>query len=80
MIGVFESIDSNSPILDKITLPSGLSLNTNAILGEKITGSTSDAIAQITGLISATQVEIVYLTSGKFNAEDSVKFSESNIP
>ena len=79
IIGVFESIDSNLPILDKITLPSGLSLNTNAILGEKIKGSTSDAIAQITGLISATQVEIVYLTSDKFITGEVVNFDESKI-
>ena len=66
VIGVFESIDSNSPVLDKLTFPSGLSLNTNAILGEKIKGSESEAIAQITSLLSATEVEIVYLTSNKF--------------
>ena len=79
IIGVFESINSDAPILDKITLPSGLGLNTNAILGEKITGSTSDAIAQISGLISATQVEIVYLTSDKFIIGEVVNFDESKI-
>ena len=36
IIGVFESIDSDSPSLDKLTFPAGLNLNSNAILGEKI--------------------------------------------
>ena len=79
VIGVFESIDSNSPVLDKLTFPSGLSLNTNAILGEKIKGSDSEAIAQITSLLSSTEVEIVYLTSNKFIKGEVVNFDESKI-
>ena len=31
VIGIFESIDTNSPTLDKLTFPDGLSLNTTAI-------------------------------------------------
>ena len=33
IIGVFESIDTNSPTLDRLTFPSGLNLNTTAIVG-----------------------------------------------
>ena len=79
IIGVFESIDSNSPSLDKLTFPSGLNLDTNAILGEKVKGSNSDAIAQVTSLISATEIEIVYLTSNKFVTGEVVNFDESII-
>ena len=79
IVGVFESINSNSPVLDKLTFPSGLSLNTAAILGEKIVGNSSDAVAQITGLVSATEVEIVYLTPTKFTIGEIVNFSESSI-
>ena len=79
IVGVFESIDTDSPTLDKLTFPSGLSLNTNVILGEKITGSTSEAIAQVASILSATQVEIVYLTSEKFVQGEVVNFDESNI-
>ena len=79
VIGVFKSIDSNSPVLDKLTFPSGLSLNTAAILGEKIVGDSSDAVAQITSLVSATEVEIVYLTPTKFTIGEIVNFSESSI-
>ena len=56
-----------------------MSLNTNAILGEKIKGSDSEAIAQITSLLSSTEVEIVYLTSNKFIKGEVVNFDESKI-
>ena len=79
VVGVFESIDSDAPVLDKLTFPSGLGLDTNAILGEKITGSSSDAIAQITSIISSTQVEIAYLNSDVFTTGEVVNFNESNI-
>lgn len=79
VIGIFESIDTNSPTLDKLTFPNGLSLNTTAILGEKIVGDSSDAVAQITSLVSATEVEIVYLTPTKFTIGEIVNFDESSI-
>ena len=79
VLGVFESTDKNSPVLDKLTFPDGLNLDTTAILGEKITGNTSDAVAQITALISANQVEIVYLTPTKFTKGEVCNFDESNI-
>ena len=79
VLGVFESIDSDSPNLDKLTFPSGLNLDTNAILGEKIKGTTSDAIAQVVTLLSATEIEIVYLTSDKFVLGEVTNFDESKI-
>ena len=79
VLGVFESTDQNSPVLDKLTFPDGLNLDTTAIVGEKIIGDNSDAVAQITALISATQVEIVYLTPTKFTTGEVCNFDESNI-
>ena len=79
VLGVFESTDQNSPVLDKLTFPSGLNLDTTAIVGEKIIGNNSDAVAQITALISATEVEIVYLTPTKFAKGEVCNFDESNI-
>ena len=79
IIGVFESIDTDSPTLDRLTFPSGLNLNVTAIVGEKIIGDDSDAVAQITGLISATEVEIAYLTPSKFTIGEVCNFDESNI-
>jgi len=79
VIGVFESINTDSPILDKLTFPDGLSLNTSSILGEKILGRTTGAVAQITAQLSLTQVEIAYLTPTKFTVGETVDFEESAI-
>ena len=38
VLGVFESTNSSDPVLDRLIFESGLSLNTNSVLGEKISG------------------------------------------
>jgi len=79
VVGIFESLDTNVPILDKLSFVTGLGLDTNAILGENIVGSDSKAIAQVTTRVSATEVEICYLTPERFQIGESVTFKESNI-
>ena len=79
VVGVFESLTTINPVLDRLVFVSGLALNTASVLGEKIIGSTSGAIAQITDRVSATIVEIAYLTQNKFTVGEAVTFEESNI-
>ena len=79
VVGVYESVTNAAPVLDKLVFVSGLSLNTASIVGEKITGSQSKAVAQITDRPSATTVEIAYLTSEKFIVGERVTFKDSNI-
>ena len=79
IVGVFESFDSNLPTLDRLTFMNGLALTTNAILGEKVTGTTTDAVAQVTRLNSATEIEIAYLTPARFVIGENINFGESNI-
>lgn len=79
LIAVYESLDQNSPILDKLTFTSSLNLNTNAILGETIKGESSSAIARIVNLSSTSEIEIVYLNENKFIVGENVEFNESNI-
>ena len=79
VVGVFESLDTNVPILDKLSFVTGLGLDTNSILGEKIVGSDSKAVAQLTTRVSATEVEICYLTPERFKIGESLTFKESNI-
>ena len=79
IVGIYESLDTNVPILDKLTFVTGLGLDTNSVLGEKIVGSSSKAVAQLTTRSSATQVEISYITPQKFQIGESVTFEESNI-
>ena len=79
VVGVYESLTNVAPVLDKLVFVSGLSLNTATVLGEKIIGSVSGAIAQITERSSATTVEIAYLTQQTFQIGETVTFEESNI-
>ena len=79
IVGIYESLDTNVPILDKLIFVNGLGLNTNSILGERVVGSTSGAVAQITSRDSATQIEIGYLNDKKFIIGETVTFQESNI-
>ena len=79
VIAVYESLDTSSPVLDKLTFVSGLSLDTATILGEKIVGEESGAIAQLVTRLSSTTVEFVYLNSNKFTVGETVNFEESSI-
>ena len=79
VLAVYESYDTSAPTLDSIEFPSGLALNTNSVLGERVVGSTSGAIAQVVTRSSATKVEIVYLNSNKFVVGEVATFGESNI-
>ena len=79
VVGVFESLDTSDPTLDKLTFVSGLGLDTNSILGERLLGSASGAIAQLATRSSSTEVEICYLTPQKFTIGETVTFEESNI-
>jgi len=79
VIAIYESLDSSLPTLDKLTFVSGLNLDTASILGEKIIGAESGAVAQVVTRLSQTEVEIVYLNSNKFLVNESVTFEESNI-
>ncbi len=76
---VYESTGSSAPSLDKLNFVSGLSLNTNTFIGEKIVGKSSRAIAQLVTRDSATKIGIVYLNSNKFEIGESITFEESNI-
>ena len=79
IVAVYESLDSSAPVLDKLTFVSGLSLNTSSILGERVRGAESGAVAQLATQSSATEIEIVYLTQNKFQIGESITFEESNI-
>ena len=74
VIAVYESKTSSAPILDALTFVSGLSLNTNAIVGEKIVGKDSRAIGQIVSVPSATEIRFVYLNANKFTIGEVIEF------
>jgi hypothetical protein len=79
VIAVYESLNSNEPTLDKLTFVTGLSLDTQSVVGEKIIGKQSGAIAQLVTRVSSTEIEFVYLNSVEFQVGESVLFEESQI-
>ena len=51
---VYESTNSSAPVLDSLTFATGLSLDTNVIVGEKIVGQDSRAVAQVVSTTATT--------------------------
>ena len=78
VIAVFESKNTATPVLDKLTFVSGLGLDSNTIVGEKIKGQDSRAIGQIVSRTSNT-IDFVYLNSSVFTIGEIVKFEESSV-
>ena len=79
VLAVYESVNNGAVILDKLTFTAGLGLDTESILGEKISGASSGAIAQIVTKKSSTEIEFVYLNSNRFTLGETVRFEESEI-
>jgi len=78
IIAIYESKNTATPVLDKLTFVSGLGLDTNTIVGEKIVGQDSRAIGQIVSRTTNT-VDFVYLNDSVFTIGEVVKFKESGI-
>jgi len=79
ILAVFESKDTNTPSLDRLTFVQGLALDTNSIIGEKIVGNKSRAIGQIVNRPSTNEIDFVYLNGNTFSPGETVNFKESNI-
>tara|TARA_B100000900_G_scaffold78040_1_gene62507 strand:- start:4059 stop:11225 length:7167 start_codon:yes stop_codon:yes gene_type:complete len=79
VVSILESKNNNDPTLDKITTVSGLSLNTNAVDGEKIIGAESGAVAQLITRVDGENVEVAYFTDTQFVLGEIITFQESNI-
>ena len=75
---VYESKDTNTPVLDKLTFVSGLSLNASTIIGEQMKGKDSRAIGQIVSR-TANTVDFVYLNDNRFTIGEVINFNESSI-
>ena len=75
---VYESTNSSAPVLDSLTFATGLSLDTNVIIGEKIVGQDSRAVAQVVST-TATTVSYVPLNQNEFQVGESVVFKDSSL-
>ena len=78
IIAIYESVNTSDPTFDTLTFDSTLNVNGNAVIGENIKSLDGKIVARIVGKSSDT-VEIVYLSSNKFDDLDEVEFEESNI-
>ena len=76
---VYESLGKETPVLDKLTFVSGLGLDVNAVVGEKIIGKVSNAVGQIVIANSATDISYISLNANKFQLGETVTFEESGI-
>lgn len=80
--GVFESSTTDSAELPKLTL-SSLSGPTNKtkdlLIGEKLIGSTSKAVAILVSNVTDLSINFVYLNSYRFVASELVTFQETGI-
>lgn len=78
VIAVYESTNSAAPILDRLTFATGLALDQNAIVGEKIVGEDSRAIGQVVSA-TANTIDYVILNTEDYQVGEVVKFKESSI-
>ena len=78
-LAVYESTNTSAPVLDKLTFTSTVAVHNNAVIGENIISKDTNVTARVVSSPSNNILEIVYLTSGKFQAGESVEFNESNI-
>ena len=65
IIAIYESKNAVKPVLDTLKFVSGLSLDTNSIIGEQILGKNSRAVAQIVER-STAEVKVVNLNANTF--------------
>ena len=79
IVAIYESLDTNTPVLDQVTFNTISNVTNNAIIGENIIGNTSNAIARVVSKPSTNVLGIVYLNENRFRVGESVTFNESNI-
>tara|TARA_Y100000992_G_scaffold302647_1_gene277931 strand:+ start:1617 stop:8993 length:7377 start_codon:yes stop_codon:yes gene_type:complete len=78
-LAVYESTNTSAPVLDKLTFTSTVAVHSNAIIGENLISKETNTIARVVSSPSNNVLEIVYITSGKFQTGELVEFEESNI-
>ncbi len=79
LLAVYESLDTNSPVLDQLLFSSVVNVDSNAIIGENIIGSKSNTIARIVNKPASNTLGIIYLNDNRFVNGEDVVFEESNI-
>ena len=82
VLGVFESDDQNDPNLPTVTLStmSGPSqTTTDFVIGEKLIGGESKAVARVVSVVSGSVLEVVYLNNRVFALDERLSGETSSI-
>jgi hypothetical protein len=79
IVAIYESLDTNTPVLDIITFSATANVSANAIIGENILGSNNKALARVVSKPETDKLGIVYLNNNSFIQYEDVTFEESNI-
>ena len=78
VVAVYESTNKNKPTFDSLTFVSGLALDDNVSVGEKVRGDDSRAVGQVVS-VTSNSVEYVLLNDNQFTRGEKAVFLESNI-
>ena len=79
IIAIHESLDTSAPTFDTLRFDSTLNVSSNAIVGENIKSLDGKIVARVVGKDVTDVVDVVYLTTNRFDVFDVVKFEESNM-
>ena len=82
VLGIFESFDTADPTATRMTLTSISSVagkTSDLIIGERITGTDSGAVAIVAERETDSRITILYQTDDVFREGESVRFAESNL-
>jgi hypothetical protein len=80
--GIFESAnttDVSAPTLDISSITGPTATTSDLILGEKVTGQTSGAVAIFTEKINDTRISFIYKNQKTFKEGETLRFEESQI-
>ncbi len=79
VVAVYESLDTNKAILDKLVFTSTDPIFENATVGETIVGENTNAVARVAAIdAGSSTISIVYKTLDKFQLLETLLFQESN--
>ncbi len=79
VVAVYESLDNNAPIFDKLIFTSTDSILSEAIVGEDILGATTNSVARVVSVdAGSSSISVVYRTADKFNLLEELNFQDSN--
>lgn len=79
VVAVYESLDKNVPVLDKLVFTSTDPIFETAVVGEAIVGESTNAVARVVAVDAGnSNISIVYKTLDKFSLLETLSFQESN--